>query len=234
MIPSELYDLFRQEVDDTEAPYFWSNTEVESFSDRAEEMFCRLTGGIQDASSALATLAIVASNPWVTYSPLILRIVTASLTSTNAPLTILNPPDLQDDCKAWGPKSINLPGRVIALVAGLDDTKLKVVQVPQATDSISLVLERLPLVAASAAGAFEIPAQHHYYLLHWMKRLAYLKQDSQTFDKVKAEEEGAQFIAYCKQALEEKERRKNKPRLMQYGGIGGENVAWYNGRLQQW
>lgn len=232
MTPTEVYALFRSEVDDAAVPYFWSATEVQTYADRAEEMFCRLTGGIQDATSAITQLDITEGEHWVAYPTQILRIVTASLESTGRPLTILNPTDLQDNTKAWGPDSIGLSGRVVGLVLGLDDANIRVVQMPEEDDTVNLVIERLPLSLPSVAGSFEIPEQHHFYLLYWMKHLAYLKQDSQTFDKVKSEEESAKFKAYCAESFAEKERRKNKPRLMQYGGIGG---SCYGGvALRRW
>lgn len=235
MIPSQVNDLFRAECFDQEEPFLWSDLEVSAFRDAAQEMFVRLTGGIQDATTTLAQLAVVATQSWINYSPLILRIISATLRSTGLPIAILNPPDLVDyRGSQWSPKSINLPGNVCAIVLGLDDTKVRVVQVPQVSDTIDMVIERLPAQTPTVSGAFEIQAQHHYYLLGWMKHLAYLKQDAETFDKKKALEEGANFEAYCKQAFLEKERRKQKHRLIQYGGIGGTAISTTTTWPQRW
>lgn len=213
MTPAQLTALYRSEAFDTVAPYLWSDAEIRTYAIEAEAMFARLTGGIQDATSDLARLSVVTGGKWIELDSKILRIVSASLRSTGLPVTVLNPPDLQDSSKYWGPSSINLPGPVCAIVVGMDDTSVRVVQVPQATDTIDLIIERLPV------DQLEIPEQHHYYLLYWMRHLAFLKPDSETFDKAKSAEEKANFEAYCREAFLEKERRKSKPRLIHYGGI---------------
>lgn len=221
MTPAQLYDLYRAEAFDQEEPFLWSDIEVAAYAELAQEMFVRLTGGIQDATSALTELDVDTGEKWIAYDPKILRIVSATLRSTGRPVFVLNPPELNDAVgKSWSPESINLPGSVCAIVLGLDDASIRVVQVPEADDVIDLVIERLPLLPPSSSVALEVQPQHHYYLLSWMKHLGYLKQDAETFDKAKSDEEGAIFTAYCAQALLEKERRKNKPRLIQYGGIG--------------
>ena len=52
-----------------------------------------------------------------------------------------------------------------------------------------------------------------------MKAQAYSKQDAETYNKAKADEEAAKFVAYCEQAKREKEKYKHKVRVVRYGGI---------------
>jgi len=65
----------------------------------------------------------------------------------------------------------------------------------------------------------EIQDEHHLHLLSWMKYHAYNKQDSETFDRTKAQEAEARFRAYCTQVKAEWERYKHKTRVVRYGGV---------------
>ena len=62
MDSTTLHDLFRSEVRDEATPYLWSDVEVYSFIDDAQKMFCRLQGGIADASSAITHINVVAGS----------------------------------------------------------------------------------------------------------------------------------------------------------------------------
>ena len=74
MDSTALYNLFRSEVRDEVEPFLWSDTEVYSYIDSAQKMFCRLGGGISDATSAITQVAAVASQPFTTISSRILKI----------------------------------------------------------------------------------------------------------------------------------------------------------------
>ena len=57
MNSTEVVGLFRETVGDGAAPYLWNDVEAFRFLDDAQKMFCRLTGGLGDASSAITQLA---------------------------------------------------------------------------------------------------------------------------------------------------------------------------------
>ena len=69
-----------------------------------------------------------------------------------------------------------------------------------------------------ATVALEIDEQHHLHLLDGMKRLAYRKEDAETYDRGRADQFDAAFYAYCDQAKAERERREHKYRTIPYGG----------------
>jgi hypothetical protein len=66
--------------------------------------------------------------------------------------------------------------------------------------------------------AFEVPAENHLDLLEWMKHLAYLKQDADTYNKTKADEALLEWERRLAPAIAAAERRRYTPRLMAYGG----------------
>jgi len=65
----------------------------------------------------------------------------------------------------------------------------------------------------------EVNEDHHIHLLDWMKHLAYLKRDSETYNKKASDEHAALFINYCSAAKAEAARYRSKVRTIQYGGL---------------
>jgi predicted heme/steroid binding protein len=226
MNSSDLYDRFRTDVFDTAEPYLWTDGEVFAYMDAAQKQFCRLSGGIKDASSALTQVPIVATEAWVTYDPRILKITRANRLSDFRKVEVMTIESLEsvnaaDDYGIASAYTLdNIQGAVQAIVTNLEDGKIRLVRVPKENDTLQLAVYRLPLVTINDTDmALEIDEQHHEYLLLWMKKLAYSKQDAETRDDKKAAANELAFRAYCEQARAERERREHKARPMAYGGI---------------
>ena len=52
-----------------------------------------------------------------------------------------------------------------------------------------------------------------------MKHLAYLKRDTETYNKRASDEHRAAFIQSCAEAKAEMDRYRSKVRVVQYGGL---------------
>lgn len=309
MTPSELVARFRLDVDDDQAPYLWSDAEVWGYLNDAIQKWLGVPGGgVRDASTAaICDLAVTAADPWLELSPLVTKIRSARLVSTGRTLRVITLEELfgmdgmANDLFPVSTDDLDLAGTIKALVIGMEDNKLRAVRIPDASDTVKLVVERLskythaaPAAAAAPAavtsitrsgttatvtttaphglagtsvvllagaaqadyvGTFqvtvtdadkftftvsdaavtpatgtitwapgaefpiEVDAQYHLDLLLGMKALAYSKQDADTFDKTKADEADAKFVARATNAALDKARREHKPRLMTYGGI---------------
>lgn len=228
MTPSDLYTLFRLDTTDTVADYLWSDTEVWSYMDEAYSMFVRLTGGIPDTSSALVSIPVVAGQPYAPIDSRILKIRYARLGSNNRPLGLANIEDTPlNRVGDYGAATFNnadfSQGNVHTMVVGEEEGLVRWINVPAANDMVKLTVYRLPLNTISEdsqdTDLNEIHHRHHRSLLLWMKHLAYAKQDTETFNKVKSDEMKGDFEAYCAQAKAEIERQKSKPRIVRYGGL---------------
>lgn len=224
MTPAQLYQLFRADVRDDVAPYLWSDLEVYSYMHDAQEMFCRFTGGISDEGTPFTTLPVTAGWEYVAYSDRILKIKTA-WRDDGTQLRLLNPEDLHSDAiqRDYGfdlGHNMNIkPGPVKALVSGFRDNYLKLVYVPTTDFNINLSVFRLPNIPITdGTSRFEIASHHHRHLLLWMKHLAYMKQDAETFDKERSDDMQQEFMRYCDRAKMERERREHKYRVTSYGG----------------
>lgn len=217
MDSTALLARFRLDTNDLNTPYLWSDAEVYSYIDEAQKMFCRLQGGIADATTAsITTLSVTAGDVWASISPKILKLRFAQR-GDQRDVRILNFEDIQS-----GRDGLRLdlaPGPLQCIVVGMERDKLRFLPIPVANDTLQLTVYRLPLNDINANGqALEIDEIHHVSLLDWVKARAYQKQDSDTFDRGKATEFENRFRMYCEQARQERERREHKYREILYGG----------------
>jgi hypothetical protein len=226
MESQELLCAFREDTVDTAEPTLWSNTEIYRYINDAYFMFVRLTGGIPDGSSAVTTLTALANQPTTPIDKSIMRIRTAAnVTDNNFPLKIINVQDVDDltdvDYGVIRQTNANVPGPVRYLISGEEETYVRWVGIPTVDTTIQLVVERLPLIPITAdrQQLKGVRVEHHYHLLKWMRHLAYRKQDADTFDLVKSDQERADFYQYCDFAAMEKGTRKHKVRVVSYGGL---------------
>lgn len=216
MTPLSLRNLFRSEMVDEETPYLWSDADLDVYIDDANTWYYRLTGGRADATTTAVTdLVIVADDEWVDTHEAILKIKGAHRTDTGASIEILN----YEDLPSRGIRLDDSVGEVARLIIGMEPNKARIHPISNESVTVRLTTMRLPLVNPVTAGVFEIDSQHHMHLLHWVKRCAYLKQDSQTFNRSKSEEFETKFRAYCESARIERDRALHKPRAVVYGGI---------------
>lgn len=240
MTPDYLYTKFRSDTTDAAPPYLWSDDEVYDYMDEAQRMLCRNTQGLPDATSIATTVPIVANQPFASIHPSILLIREATLASTSEKLRVLNFEDLEVAyaCDDYGNQVplfnvLNSTGNVGAMVIGMETDKVRWVYIPVANDSVNLLIYREPLYKITEdSTSFEVHGRHHRPMLWWMKHLAYSKQDAETFDRGKAEENKKRFEEYCEMVYDELQRAKHKNRHMKYGGIQGNfsNTSGFYGR----
>ena len=253
MNSSELLNAFRDELYDQKPkdPLLWSDAEVFGYMDDAQKMFCRLTEGIGDGSSALTklsiapivttippvspatdpTVVITAVSDWVAISPLILKFRDAYRSTDARPVQIINYEDLPTHGIRFNGRMADKPE---ALVIGIEPGRARIYPAPTVAslDFIQLIVDRLPLKTINDEDLkLEIAEQHHINLLMWMKHRAYAKQDADTYDAKKSNDFRAEFEEYCRMSKHEKDRAKSKVRIVQYGGIGGANsgTRYHNG-----
>jgi len=229
-----LKDAFRVDVDDTVAPFLWSDVDIASYMDDAQKMFCRLTNGLSDSTTpSVCRVSVVSGTATAAISDRILKIRRAMRSSDGRPVTVVNVEDLD----SMGIRLDNHAGRVEHLVLGMDEHSVRWVRTPDVADVIQLTVWRMPLLDITATTVvandpeenspnidpvvLEIDSQHHRALLLWMEHLAYLKQDADTINRKLSAEREASFRAYCFQAMNEQNKARHKTRVTQYGGIGG-------------
>jgi hypothetical protein len=221
-----LYDAFRSDVVDTVRPYLWTDDDVFRYMADAHRMFVRLTGGIPDVSSDACGVDLTAGEATSELHPSLLRILSATLVSAQRPLKAINYADLPKYTENdYGLRTAlmldNEQGEVRYMLYGQQKRLAKWLKVPVINDTVKMQITRMPLSIVTGADQeiFEIDEDHHIHLLDWMKSLAYLKQDVETFDKSKAEDFELRFRKYCAQVTREWGQYKHKTRVVAYGGL---------------
>lgn len=222
----ELLCAFRDDVVDDVEPYLWTTPEVYRYMNDAYFMFVRLTGGIADGSSAVTQLTAAVGVATTAIDKSIMRIRTArNVTDNNRPLEVINVQDeetlTEEDYGIVNFSSSQTSGKVRYMIIGEEDEYVRWINIPDATVTIQLVVERLPLIPITRAQQrfTGVREEHHYHFLKWMRHLAYRKQDADSFNLVKSDQERDDFLGYCEMAKREKGIRRHKVRTTSYGGL---------------
>lgn len=213
MSPQELSDYFRTQVTDRYIPYLWTDDEVLIFMNEAQNEFCRLTEGISDATTAeVVEVQVSTGELFSDVHPSILSFRQATLESTGKKLNIVN----HTDVTSW----VVSEGDVSDMIIGMERNKVRWGRTPVVDDQVNLLVFRLPLEQLTASSTeLEVDVLHHASLVYWMQHMAYMKPDTETFDKKASDRAKANFIDYCMRVSAEQRRYKQKPRVVAYGGL---------------
>lgn len=224
----QLLAKFREDMVDNGEETLWSDDEIYLYIDAAQKEFCRRTYGISDSTTdEICRLEVGEDTEYISIDPRILAIRGARLTDGTR-VELLSYQNIEGQ-STFPPdygivRGLTLDDRtgpvVKALVTDMEQDKVRLVPISSEDQTILLSVYRLPLYDINATNQIlEIHEQHQLYLLYWVKHLALLKQDAETFDKNKSAEMRDAFLAYCDQAKRDRERREHKPRVVAYGGI---------------
>lgn len=213
MNSTELLEAFRSELRDEVEDYLWSNTDVYRYMNDAQKMFCRLTGGISDSTSALTSISVSPGDTTAVYDERIMDICRAFRGSDSGKISIYNDSELDGheiDLSATA-------GLTTGIVIGMDQGLIRIMPEVLNADTIKLSIKRLPLNDITQGGQeLEIHSIHHMHLISWMGRLAHMKMDAETFDKKKSSEFERVFRDYCHEVKREKSKREHKSRNVRF------------------
>jgi len=217
MNSTELLGAFRREMRDVETPYLWEDADVYRYMNDAQNMFCRLTEGIEDSSSDVCRITVTAGTEWYPIDRKILKVREAVNMATGRPYEVVN----MEKASLQGVLFNGRPGPLRLFVTGMEKHKLRAWPLPSEGATVELRVFRLPLEPITDIGdqELEVDEQHRNALLLWMKSLAYMKQDADAYDKAASEELEGQFRAYCHAALKEQERARRNNGTVVYGGL---------------
>jgi hypothetical protein len=188
----DLTTLFRNEVDDTTAPFLWSDEEVTEFANDAEAEACRRARLLVDSSSAdICALAVLAADAGlVTLDPRVMFVRRAHVEGAR-PLARMNMQDMESDNPYWQNATAGTPRMFIT---DYETGKLLLWPAPDQDEVLLLTVVRTPLEEMNDDDDTpEIAPRFHRSLRFWMMFRAYSKQDSQANDPKKAADSLALF-----------------------------------------
>jgi len=229
MNAEEVVQLFRSQVHDEVGPFLWSEVEAYEYLDQAQKWLVRRLRGLPDATTPEVTQIgpIAVGALFADLDSRILRI-RKIFDKDNRELQVLNTENLGSHLSTddYGQQSrvtlSETPGKLHAVVVGMEQDKLRLVAPPQEEQTLKLLVNRLPLdrvVKNDPPMKLEVGEQHHFHLVVGMKALAFGKEDAETFDRGRADESTASFEDYAFRARMEQERLEHRPRTVSYGGL---------------
>lgn len=219
-----LIERFRDQMDDNELPYFWSDDRICELLDEAQREFAIQTGIFKGST----TLAVTTADPYVTIPDETVHVRRAILQGQSRPLRVLNMADLDG---AWLGDDYGNSGGVSdwETVTGtpklfiLDETtgKGRLTPIPTADGTITLHYTRYPLktITASTAKPELADPRHQRSLIVYARALAYDDHDVDTYNPQKALEFYAKFRTMLEEFDGEIKRKQERPRVVRYGGL---------------
>lgn len=232
MKPIELLTLFRDEVDDKADPHFLTDGAFFIYLTDAVNQYCRYGRGIRDHTSKLTTIEYIAEDPWAEYDERIIKILAAfDEGNSNRRLRIVDWDEYQkgsEDLKStdYGAYLDNFrypdqTGVISTIVLGVEENKMRLVNIPTISSSIKLIIERYPIdsVTKDCDTIEGVPINDRIYLLDWVKHKYYSKQDAETFDPDKAEVSRLMFLSNMAKVDSSDMKRTKKQGKTAYGGI---------------
>lgn len=226
-----LLNQFRREVDDLlegvdssnpDSENLWSNAECYFYMGEAQSELARLTRSLFHVFTLpiTATVATTYLPRWVQH------IRYARLLTANRELQERNLNEsmriVQDyGNSTLGPSLFTDTGIPQCYIRDQRSNQLRLYPIPTADDTLELscsILPRIEIETGTEPLAFT-EARDLRLILLYMKKLAYEKQDADTFDPTKALNYKAQFEQGILERASEMENRRRRPGTVSYGGI---------------
>jgi len=139
---------------------------------------------VDSDTTAICRIAVSEGKAVYAYDPRILSIRRISLASNGKALKKAVAWELDEKYPLWDA----MTGPVDHIVTGMDREKIRLFKIPTEADTLKLTVVRLPLrELAKNEDVPEINARFHRSLILYMKHKAYNNQDSEAFDKNRAD-----------------------------------------------
>lgn len=181
MTLGELIAQARLELDDVEEDYLWTDPELISYANEAQEQACRRSRLIVDSSNTeICVIPVLANTSLYDLDERIIAIRDVTLDGRSKELSGNTVSELNECVSSWRIQT----GEPSAIVTDYETGKLKLFPIPEVDGVIRLRVVRMPLVKLVALNDVpEIKPHYHMSIVHWIKHRAYLKKDADTLDK---------------------------------------------------
>lgn len=234
---SELVKNLREDLQDEHEPYLWSTSELLRYIDGGQIEFCRQGIPIFDSTSEETFLTVREGDPELPFSDTFLDVRQAIARYQNEvdgpyfyrTLKISTQENSLAMTPHW-PRDYGVSRRVedqmfssgepFEVFLDYDQNLLRLGRIPDRDFDIRLSVERIPLdIVNDCEDEIEVARMHHPAILAWAAYMAFLRQDSETFDKEAASRFLGQFTDYATRSKDEKLKRHSTPGTVKYGGI---------------
>lgn len=171
----------------------WRNDELLRFLNEALEEACLRSRIIVDSdTSAICDISVVDDTHTYALDSRIHKIERAKLALRNTPLREKSSVWLDENILDWEIRD----GSVEYYLVDENMSAIRLVGIPDESDTLNLRVWRGPLVQTLFDTAPEIKEVHQRHLLHWVCHMAYLKEDTNTFNQKKSDYHAGMFASF--------------------------------------
>lgn len=211
MTLDQLFEQFRVEADDLEAPHFWSDEELLVWFIEAQEEGAIRAGLLyEDSNDDLCLIATTADTHTYALHEAVIDITHASWLadgSTCKPRVLLLKD--RDDLDRQNPNWRQCTGEPEFIIQ--DDGRARITPTPTTAGELRIECTRLPLEPLTLGNSSpELAAVHHRQLVHWVLFRAYSKPDAETLDEKRAALGEARFIEHFGPRVDADMRRSRR------------------------
>jgi hypothetical protein len=182
---------WREMLDDTEELYLWSNDELTSYADNLQKQIAADIPLLIDRStSAICEVSLSQSDGLIDLDPRIIRITRAKIDGESRFLVLQDSEHMDTYYPEWD-STADEDTSTILVVNGVGTDQAFLYPPMDDSGTLKLVVVRLPLVTLDwtthNAVAMELDKYAHLFI-HGIMRQAYLKQDTDTYDRLRSEQ----------------------------------------------
>jgi hypothetical protein len=162
-----------------------------AYANEAEAEACIRARLLTDSTTNdICAIAIEAGKSVYAYDPRIVYILRGRISGQKRPMVKVSHTVMDELYPGWDERT----GEVQAFVTGLHKGMLQIYRQPTAPGVLNLTVVRTPLTRMAANGDTpEIPERFHPGLVLWIKHRVYNNQDTELFDKNRADVHLAEF-----------------------------------------
>lgn len=204
-------EAFRADLDDQEAPYFWSDEDIVRYLNDAVNEAAERALLIEDSTTAeCCEITLVPGTGAYPLHASVIAVKRATFNGRKLDFTSIEAED--ENGASWEAQTGPQPRKYI--VNG-NASEIRILPEPTAIGTVRLTVFRTPLEPLSAdndAGVPELKVIYHERLKHWIYRCAYLKPDAETHDPNAAARHESEFVAAFGERPTAKVRRSRNDR----------------------
>ena len=227
----QLLEFFRRDMDDEVEPQLWSDDNILDYLDEAQAEFCELVDVLAaDITIAYTATDVATAGGYVDIPHEITRVRSAELLGVRKYLILANQEEFEDNPQRFVDNDYGLDarnsewkddtGEPRALITDMVSKQVRLYPIPTTDDTISMRVFRKATTSPLDGDDLEVTDnQHLRAILIKARSLAFLKQDSETYEPQESEKLEQIFLRRVAEFSQRVRRSRRRSNVTNYGGI---------------
>lgn len=198
MNAQQILDATRTLLDDTVEKYRHTDAELLGYLANADDEACLRLRVMQDASSAVCSIALTTSAQTYTLHPSIYAVRRARIDGQRDALKLTDVRWLDRNYPGWDDATLTSAALPVAAVFDAATRKLTLNTIPAAAGTLKLMVWRRPTDSEKVEGLDDdpnCPEHAHQYLKHWIAHEALAQKDAEKGDAAESQKQLGYFTA---------------------------------------